>query len=429
MKNVTPGFLIVALVKAAMVAHLISAPVRAEDWPQWRGPERNGISKETGLLKQWPKEGPKLLWKIAEAGSGYSTPSVVGDRIYILGNEGMDNEFVQALAVKDGKRIWSTRLGKVGPNQGPQYPGTRSTATVDGDALYALGSDGDLACVETATGKIRWAKNLRADFRGIPGKWAYAESPLVDGDAVICTPGGSEATLVALNKKTGETLWKCAVPGADPAAYASAIVVEAGGLKQYVQFVEKGIVGVEAKTGKLLWRYDKTAANSPANIPTPVAAGEYIYSASGRGGGALIRLKANQGAVEVEQIYAAAKLPTAIGGALLLGDVLYGTSSALLCVDFKSGNLKWEESSVGASSLCYADGHLYLHAENNGEVVLVEANPNSYREKGRFTPPGQPNRERTKAWAYPAVANGRLYIRDLGTLWCYDVKAASSAGR
>src|ERR1051326_8623349 len=187
----------------ALVAALSAA---ASDWPQWRGPQRDGTSRETGLLKEWPKEGPHLAWKITHAGSGYSTPAVVGERIYLLGNDGPENEFVLALDVKDGKRVWSTSIGKVGnPKQNPNFPAARSTPTVDGPLLYALGSDGDLACLETATGKARWVKSLREDFGGKPGEWAYSESPLVDGDTLVCTPGGDQATLVALNKRTGDT--------------------------------------------------------------------------------------------------------------------------------------------------------------------------------------------------------------------------------
>jgi len=215
----------------------------AADWPQWRGPQRDGISKETGLLQQWPKEGPKLVWQVKDIGFGYSTPAVVGDHLYLLSNKGSSDEFVQALSVKDGKQVWSTRLGKVGPNRGPQYPGSRSTPTVERDVLYALGSDGDLACVETAKGKVRWRKNLRSDFGGQPGAWAYSESPLIDGDVLVCTPGGSTATMVALNKKNGEVLWKSPFSDGDQAGYASAIVVEAAGVKQYVQFLQKASRG------------------------------------------------------------------------------------------------------------------------------------------------------------------------------------------
>jgi outer membrane protein assembly factor BamB len=395
----------------------------AANWPQWRGPERNGISQETGLLKEWRKEGPRLLWQTKDIGSGYSTPAVVGDRLYILSNQGMDGEFVKALQVKDGKPTWSTRLGKVGnPDQKPSYPAARSTPTVDGDLLYALGSDGDLLCLERSTGKVRWQKSLRTDFGGQPGIWAYAESPLIDGDVLVCTPGGADATLVALNKKTGKLLWKSAVPGGEQAAYASVIATTVAGVKQYVQFLQKGLVGVDARNGKFLWRYDKTAQGSPANIPTPVGRDGYIYSATGRGGAGLIKLSVKQDSTEVEQVYASPKLPTAIGGAVLLGDYLFGTTGqALVCAEFKTGEVKWTERGVGAGSLCYADGRLYLHGEN-GELALVEATPDGYREKGRFTPPGQPERGQSKAWAYPVVANGRFYIRDFGVLWCYDVK-------
>lgn len=396
----------------------------ANDWPQWRGPQRNGISAETGLLKVWPKEGPKLLWKITDAGSGYSTPAVVGDRLYLLGNEGLENEFVAALAVKDGKRVWATRLGNVGePKQKPNYPAARSTPTVEGGFLYALGSDGDLACVEIDNGKVRWKKNLRTDFGGKPGAWAYSESPLIDGDTLLCTPGGSEATLVALNKKNGDVLWKCALPEGDQAAFASAIVVEAGGVKQYVQLLQKGLVGVDARTGKFLWRYSKPTSRYGANIPTPLASDGYLYVGSAGTGGGTVKLKGSNGKIEPEEIYFESKLPTAIGGAVKIGDFLYGTTAqALLCIEFATGTVKWEERALGPASLCYADGRLYLHGENGG-VGLVEASPDAYREKGRFTPSDQPaaTNQGEKAWAYPVVANGRLYLREHGTLWCYDI--------
>jgi outer membrane protein assembly factor BamB len=397
----------------------------AADWPQWRGPDRDGLSKETGLLKEWPKDGPKLAWQVKDIGGGYSTPAVVGDRLYLVVNRG-DDEFALALAAKDGSEVWAVKIGKVGRNMGPQYPGARSTPTVDGDVLYCLGSDGDLACVETAKGTIRWQKNLKADFGGKPGQWAYAESPLVDGDALVCTPGGAKATLVALKKKDGEVLWKSEVPGGDAAAYASVVVSEAGGVKQYVQFLQNGVVGVAAKDGKFLWRYDKTARGSPAVIPTPVAHNEYVYTGAARIGGGLVKVKADNDKFEAEQVYFDAGLPTSIGGAVRVGDYLYGTSLAgLLCVEFTTGKEKWKDRSVGPGSLCYADGRLYLHGEN-GEMALVEATPDGYKERGRFAPPEQPKHPRgqmEKAWAYPVVADGKLYVRDQGTLWCYDVKA------
>jgi len=402
---------------------------RADDWPQWRGPRRDGISNEKGLLKEWPKDGPKLLWKVTNAGSGYSTPAVVGDRLYLLGNEGMEKEFVEALAVADGKRVWLTPLGTVGrPKQNPNYPAARSTPTIDGDVLYALGSDGDLACVEIASGKVRWHKNLQTDFKGKPGEWAYAESPLVDGDTVVCTPGGSEFTLVGLSKKSGDVVWRCATPQGDEAAYSSAISVDAAGAKQYVQLLQKGLVGVGVGTGELLWRYPRAVSKFNANIPTPLASGDLIYTASAGTGGGLVKLKPRHDGMDAEEVYFESKLPTAIGGVVKLGDYLYGTTGqAMLCVDFATGKMKWEERGIGTASLCFADGRLYLHGEN-GEVALMEPSPDGYREKGRFTPPDQPARkgQMEKPWAYPVVANGRLYLRDHGRVWCYDVRESQT---
>ena len=403
----------------------------ASDWPQWRGPQRNGISQERGLLKQWPKEGPKLLWQVNDIGDGYSTPSVVGTRIYLMSNRGMENEFVQALSTKDGKPLWTTRVGNVGnPKQDPPYPKARSTPTVDGDSIYALGSDGDLVCLETKSGKMRWQKSLRQDFGGQPHEWAYAESPLIDGDVLVVTPGGAQATMLALNKKTGAVIWKSAIPGGDPAGYASAIVVEGGGRKQYVQFLSKGIVGVDAKTGEFLWRY-KEVVKGPAQVFTPVARDGYVYGGALSVGGGLVQLKPDGGGVVAEQVYFERGLPNGFGGAVLVGDYLYGTEIAgkeLLAAEFTTGKVKWQAEGLGMSSVAYADGHLYLHHEK-GDVVLAEATPEGYREKGRFTPPNPPQKKKTgqmaeKAFAYPVIASGRLYIRDLGTLWAYDIKAS-----
>jgi outer membrane protein assembly factor BamB len=401
------------------------------DWPQWRGPERNGISKETGLLKQWPAGGPKLLWQVNDIGDGYSGPSVVGTRLYLMSNRGMDNEFVQALSAQDGKVIWTTRVGNVGnPDQNPKYPKARSTPTVDGNFIYALGSDGDLACLEVKSGKIRWQKNLRKEFGGQPHEWAYAESPLVDGDVVVVTPGGTQATIVALNKKTGAVIWKSAVPGGDPAGYASAIVVQGAGRKQYVQFLSRGLVGVDAKTGEFLWRY-KEVVKGPAQAFTPVARGDYVYGGALSIGGGLVRLKPDGAGVAAEQVYFERGLPNGFGGAVLVGAYLYGTQMAgkeLVAVEFTTGKVKWKAEDFGRASVAYADGHLYVH-EWNGDYVLVEATPEGYREKGRFTPPNQPKKKQVGqmaewAYAYPVIANGRLYIRDLETLWAYDIKAS-----
>jgi len=415
---------------AAYVLAILSATFAvAADCPQWRGPQRDGISQEKGLAHEWPADGPRLVWQVKDAGGGYSTPAVVGQRLYILGNHGSDDEFVQARNVADGQPVWTQHIGKVGlPDQQPNLPGSRSTTTVDGQYLYALGSDGDIVCLETATGKEKWHKNVQTDFGGKPGVWAYSESPLVDGNVLICSPGGSEATIIALEKMTGQPIWKCAAPEADEAGYASAIIASIGGVKQYIQFLGKGLVGVDAKTGQILWRYTNTSKGSVANIPTPVHETSFVYSATGQGAGGLVDIKNANGAFEADQVYLDAKLPNAIGGSVKVGDHLYGTTKeALKCVDFKTGDVKWSERGIGTGSLCYADGNLYVHGED-GEVALVEASPEGYHERGRFTPPDVPEHPgMLRGWAYPVVANGRLYIRDLEHLWCYDVSAAPAA--
>src|SRR5262245_26106938 len=419
---------------AAVLA--VSLLLVAADWPQWRGPNRDGISKEIGLLSKWPEGGPKLIWQVKDIGDGYSTPSVVGDRIYVLGSKGMDEESVYCLSASDGKTLWTTRLGSVGPNTNANYPGARSTPTVDGDRVYALSSDGDLASLETKTGKIVWKKNLHQEFGGKTGWWAYAESPLVDGETLVCTPGGAEATVVALKKVNGEVIWKYASPEVSDAGYSSAIIVETDGVKQYVQLLDQALVGLDAKTGKELWSYKGIIKQFP-NIPTPVSRNDVVYGSTAKGGGGFVKLKRTDSGVKAEQVFASSKLPTAIGGSVEVNGYLYGTNSAgLMCVEVPSGEVKWQERGVGVGSRCYADGRLYVHAEKApGEVALVEATPEAYRELGRFTPPEGPkdrivdaNDKAAKVrdgqtWAYPVIANGRLYIRDWNCLWCYDVKA------
>jgi outer membrane protein assembly factor BamB len=406
---------------------ILASLASATDYPQWRGPNRDGHSAETGLLKQWPKEGPKLLWKVTGVGSGYAAPVVSGARLFVIANEGMENEFLRALSVEDGKVLWSARLGGVGnPDQQPSYPAARSTPAVDGNLVYAMSSDGDIVCANAATGVIHWRKSSRKDFGGKPHKWAYAESPLVDGDKVVVTPGGPDATMVALNKRTGEPVWKAQLPGGPAPGYASAIIASAAGRKQYVQFMENGVAGVDAATGKHLWSYAETS-KGPANIPTPLASGDLVYStARSMSAGGLVRLKPAGDGVAVEQVYFERGLPSAIGGAVLVDGILYGASgSDLVAADFATGKLRWSNASVGAGAIVHADGHLYVYGED-GDVALVEAAPEAYREKGRFTPPGHPAHPRgarEKSWAYPVVANGKLYLRDIDVIWAYDVRA------
>jgi len=400
----------------------------ADDWPQWRGPDRTGSSKETGLLKEWPKDGPKLLWQNKEIGGGYSTPAVVGDNVYLMADR-KGREYVIALAIKDGKEEWAIDIGKVGVNKGPPYPGARSTPTIDHNRIYALGSDGDLVCLEKDNGKVVWSKNLKKAFKGEPGLWAYSESVLIDGDKLICTPGGQEADLVALKKSDGSTIWKCGIPDGDTAGYASPIVMTVGGVRQYVQFLGKGLVGVEADTGKLLWRYDKTK-DPAANIPTPVALNDCVFTSTSRNGSGLNRVKVSDGTVSSEEVYFNTTKLNSIGGVVRVGDYVYGTDDRgnLICMDFQTGKEKWRHESVGWASLCYADGMLYVRGHGGSgfgksgptKVALVEATPDGYKEHGLFE---QPDHGEKPAWPHPIVANGRMYLRDWNVLLCYDVKA------
>ncbi len=366
---------------------------RPFDWPQWQGPERNAISRETGLLQSWPTGGPPLAWKAEGLGGGYTTPSIAAGRVFGMSYRGT-KEAVWALDEATGRELWSMVLGpraeSVNKNEGP-----RCTPTVDGDLLYVLGVSGDLACLETATGKQRWRRNLAKDFGGeMMSNWGYSESPLVDGDKVICTPGGKGATLVALDKKMGQEIWKAAVPQEDRAAYASAIAADVPGRRQYIQFVGGGVVGVAADDGKFLWRYDAPACRL-ANCSTPIYQDGCVFAAAAynRGGG-LARLTRDGDRFKAEQVYLSKKMQNQHGGMVLVDGYLYGANGgngparlfALVCLEFKTGKVMWEAKRAGKGSISYADGRLYYRNEN-GPILLIEANPASYVERGRFEQP------------------------------------------
>jgi outer membrane protein assembly factor BamB len=400
---------------------LSGAMLSAADWPQWRGPGRTGVSSETGLLAAWPAGGPRLVWRVADLGAGYATPSVAGDRLYVQVNRDLTAEFLQARAVADGKLAWELRLGKVGnPDMQPAYPGARSTPTVSGDTVYALGSDGDLVAVDRRSGRERWRHQLRADFGGRPGTWAYAESPLIDGDAVIVSPGARTA-LVALDARTGAERWRTAVPDGEDAAYASTVVAAAAGGRQYVQFLQKGLIGVDAATGRLLWRFAAVAEGSAANIPTPVVHDGQVFAGTQMAGGGLLRLTAESGGAAGTPVYFEKRLGVAQGGAVLVGSHVYAaTGQGLQAIDWATGRIGWQARGIGPAALAAAGGRLYLHGEN-GDVALAEANPASYVERGRFTPVSRPDLGTAKAWAHPVIANGRLYLRQASVLWAYDI--------
>ena len=395
----------------------VASPVRGEESPQWRGVDRTGVSKEAGLLAKWPDGGPKVRWKKTDLGTGYSSPSVSQGRVYLQTTRDTQ-EFALALDEKTGDQVWSVEIGKVGENRGPQYPGTRSTPTVDGDHLYVLASDGQLSCLQAKDGKSVWSRNLMTEFQGKPGLWAYTESVLVDGDVVVCTPGGEAASLAALNKKTGATLWQAVVPEGGTAEYASIMVLGKGDDRQYVTSVRRGLVGVRARDGKFLWVYEKTI-DPGANIITPVIGGNRIFSAGGRTMGGTVQVAAEGDGAAARELYLDKKLAVGLGGAVLLDGKLYGTTGqAMFCADFETGKIHWTERALGAASICAAGGKLYVRGHKGAEVALVEPSPEGYREISKLT---QPDRSSTDAWPYPVVSNGGLYLRDQQTLVCFDV--------
>ncbi len=388
------------------------------DWPQWQGPARDGSSKETGLIKQFPEKGPKLDWKSVGLGAGFSTVSVVGDRLYTCGDRS-DTSFVFALDAKDGKQVWAAKLGKPGAPGWGGFAGPRATPTVDGDLLFTVDQWGDLICLATADGQEKWRKSYEQDFGGKRPEWGFSESPLVDGDKLVVTPGGGKGAILALNKKTGAVIWQTA-GFTDPAQYSSLIIAEIGGVKQYVQLTGENVVGVSVD-GKVLWKAPRKGKT--AVIPTPVVKDNLVYVTSGYGVGCnLFKITVADGKFSAEQVYENKVMANHHGGVILLGDYVYGHSDGKgwTCQDLKTGEAKWVDKSLGKGSLAYADGKFFLRQEDKqGTVALIKATPDGYSELGRFD---QPDRSGKQTWPHPVVANGKLYIRDQDVLLCYSVK-------
>jgi outer membrane protein assembly factor BamB len=411
------------------------------DWPQWQGPDRTAHSKETGLLKEWPKDGPPLVWRTNGIGKGMGGIAVSRGRIYTTGDDNDAMAWLFALNESDAKLVWKSQIGR-GGNPGNIFKpwGPRSTTTIDGDRLYVLSQQGDLVCF-TLEGKEVWRVNYVKDFAGIMPVWGFSESPLVDGDKIICTPGAEDATLMAIEKATGKPLWKCAVPegptgdrgflGRSGAAYASVIAIDFQGERQYVQLTATTLVGVAAKDGKLLWRYNKASTTHRINCSTPIYHDGKVFAASAYdGGGGLVKLnKDGNGGVNAEEVWFSRKMQNHHGGVILVDGCLYGANGGtgggdLVCLDFKTGNVLWDgreipERPASKGSTLFADGRLYYRTEK-GTMLLIEPSPKEYLERGRFE---QPDRTKEPAWTHPVIANGKLYIRDQETLFCYDVKA------
>ncbi|MGI9243736.1 MAG: PQQ-binding-like beta-propeller repeat protein [Verrucomicrobiales bacterium] len=388
----------------------------ADDWPQWRGPDRDGISKEGGLLAEWPESGPPLAWRGKGLGTGFSSIAVANGKLYTLGDL-EDGSYAIALSEKDGSPLWKTKIGEAGGHR--KYPGTRSTPTVDNGQVFVLNQHSDLACLDASSGKLLWRKNLVSEFGGkMMSGWKYSESPLVDGDRVVCTPGGKDGTLLAVDRNNGAKLWQTS-DWTDPAGYSSVVIATIHGTKQYVQLTGASVAGVEPSSGKVLWQAKR--AGKTAVIPTPIIDGDLVFVTSGYGIGCNgFRVSKDGDAWSAEEIYANKEIANHHGGVVLVDGHVYGaTGSTFRCVELESGDGVFNERSAGKGSTLYADGRFILRSEN-GPVALMEASPEGMREISRFD---QPDRSKHRAWPHPVIANGKLYLRDQGLLLCYDVGA------
>lgn len=389
--------------------------VKAQDWPQWRGPQRTGLSSETGLLKAWPAEGPPRVWSITGLGEGYGSLAIKGDRILLQGTNG-GASVVFCLSRQNGRILWSTALGpKVSESRGN---GPRATPTIDDDRVYVLTENGDLACLRLRDGSSIWRKNILREFGASNPHWMISESPLIDGDRVIVSPGGRSAGMAAFNKMNGTRVW-VSQDLSDEAAYSSPILVDVAGIRTILNFTANAAVGIRATDGKLMFSYDR-AANGTANCATPVYADNKVFFSSAYGtGGALLKLRAEGGVVKADEVYFTREMMNHHGGMILVNGYLYGFSNSILtCLEFATGKKQWSHRSVGKGSLTYADGMLYLIGENH-VVGLAEANPSAYVEKGRFQIEdlGRPS------WAHPVIAGGQLFVRNQGSLTVYNVRA------
>ncbi|MFK7769129.1 MAG: PQQ-binding-like beta-propeller repeat protein [Mariniblastus sp.] len=389
----------------------------------WRGPNLDGIADESGLLNKWTDAGPELLWTANGIGNAMSSLAIADNMIFTMGNRD-GREHVIALNLDDGKEVWGTPIGTGGDSN--------STPTVDGEFVFAIGLAGDLACLNAKTGEKVWSKSFAGDFGGkMMSEWGYSESPLIDGDRLICTPGGPNAMIVALDKATGKTIWKTPMNpggsrGQDGAGYSSVVISNAGGVKQYITLVGRGLISVAARDGKPLWQYEKIA-NGTANVPTPIVDGDLVFCSSGYddGGTALLKITGRGKNIGFKEVYyyPSSQLQNHHGGMVKIGDYIYmgeGHNNGFpMCVDMKTGRKRWEKqrgAGTGSAAIVAADGQLYFRYEN-GVMALIDANPKKYQLKGSFKIASH----HRQAWSHPVIYKGKLYLRDQHQLHCYSI--------
>jgi outer membrane protein assembly factor BamB len=400
----------------------------ATDWPTFRGPDRTGVSNETGLLTEWPKDGPELLWKATGVGRGYSSLAIADGRIFTLGDgltEDDKDEYLTAFSQKNGELLWKTKTGAPWVSGKDNWQSSRSTPSTDGKAVFVISPHGVLLACDVASGSEIWRKDLKAEFGGKKGDgWGYSESPLIDGDLILCAPGGNDASIVALKKETGELVWKAAQPGNRGASHSSIVISHIGDVKLYVALTAAGGIGIRSGDGEVLWTYpiEKTTAV----CPTPILKDDLVFFAAGyKRGGALVRQKpADGGKVTIEEVYPM-KTPLANkhGGIVRVGDFIYGDSDDQgipYCADLMTGEIKWKQRGSGKNSASFAvaDGHLYIHFAN-GTMVLAKADPSEYKEVGSFQVPGSGERP---SWAHPVISGGKLYLREHDSILCFNIR-------
>ncbi len=392
------------------------------DWPQWQGPHRTNLSAETGLLQEWPEGGPTRLWTFDQAGSGYSGVAIASGTLYTMGTRN-DSEILLALNANTGAELWVNEIDDILPNNWGKGP--RGTPTIDGDRIYAMSGNGTLVCAKADTGELVWQQTMQS-LGGRRPNWGYCESVLIDGGWCVCTPGGKQGTLAALDKLTGEFVWQSA-DITDGAQYASVTIADIHGVKTYLQLTMEHVFGVNAADGKLLWSSEWPGRT--AVIPTPIHHNNSVYVTSGYSVGCkLVKISPDQ---QAEEIYANKNMKNHHGGVVLVGEHLYGYSDGLgwICQDFATGEVVWmEKKALGKGSLTYADGLLYCLSEDKGEVVLIAATPEGWQERGRMTlsPQSEIRSPQGRIWTHPVVCNGKLYLRDQEYLYCFDVKTQAA---